>query len=87
LVGGTDTCRMGDLTGLAIARLRLTLRRRPYASSWTWPGRTRLERRLQVPQALLTAIEIVSVVCAFVTVIFVVVVRYFWRRGKKLREP
>jgi hypothetical protein len=40
-----------------------------------------------VTQALLTGIEIGSAICALITVIFVVVVRYFWRRGKALREP
>ncbi|HEX9032789.1 MAG TPA: hypothetical protein VF834_13190 [Streptosporangiaceae bacterium] len=37
--------------------------------------------------SLLTGIEISSVIAAVVTVIFVVVVRVFWRRGKSLREP
>ena len=36
--------------------------------------------------SLLTGIEIASVVCALVTVVFVVAVRYFWRRAKSLRE-
>jgi hypothetical protein len=40
-----------------------------------------------VVQALLTGIEIAAAVSALVTVVFVVVVRYFWRRGKTLREP
>jgi hypothetical protein len=46
-----------------------------------------MKRRRQVAQALLTGIEILAAVSALVTVIFVIAVRYFWRRGKKLREP
>jgi hypothetical protein len=34
-----------------------------------------------------TGIEIAALVSAVVTVVFVVVVRLFWRREKSLREP
>jgi hypothetical protein len=78
---------VADATGLAISNPRLGASRRRCARSWTWPGPSLTERRLQVVQALLTGIEIAAAVSALVTVVFVVVVRYFWRRGKTLREP
>lgn len=37
--------------------------------------------------AVRTGIEIAAVIAAVVTVIFVVLVRLFWRREKSLREP
>jgi hypothetical protein len=37
--------------------------------------------------AVVTGIEIAAAASAIVTVLFVVVVRLFWRREKSLREP
>jgi hypothetical protein len=81
------SCQVAGATELAMSRLHLTLSRPGYPSTWTCSGRIRTKWRRQVTEALLTGIEIGSAICAFITVVFVVVARYFWRRGKPLREP
>jgi hypothetical protein len=81
------SCQVAGATELAMSRLHLTDSRPGHRSWRTWPGLIRTKWRRQVTEALLTGIEIGSAICAFITVAFVVVARYFWRRGKPLREP
>ncbi len=68
-------------------RLILATRRLVSSSSWIWPGQAQREGTPTMNPVVRTGIEIAALVSAVVTVIFVVVVRLFFRREKSLREP